>query len=172
MLPYRRLVAQEDAARLAAPHIPEADGAVGAAAGHIVAVGVPPHNIHIRLVTCTRAATGWKMCTHSGQCRMTCWPALLDARQWAPCMLRLQSLTEAVPTPPVQQVQACLLLTSRSSCDVLPAQAPSSSACCACAATNCRGGTSSHATPVRMRSGCARSVLHRRAVLSADALAK
>ena len=54
--PHRRLVAQENATGLAAPHVPQADGAVGAAAGHIVAVGVPPHNIYISLVTCIQAA--------------------------------------------------------------------------------------------------------------------
>ena len=53
MRAYRGAVAHKDSSSGAVPDIPEADGAVAGACGNVVAVGVPLHHIHIRLVPCS-----------------------------------------------------------------------------------------------------------------------
>lgn len=50
---YRGAVADKDSSSGAVSDIPQADGAVAGACGNVVAVGMPLHHIHIRLVPCS-----------------------------------------------------------------------------------------------------------------------
>lgn len=60
---HRGAVADKHAAARAGPDVPKSHGTVSRAAGHVVAVGVPPHHFHIRLVACCgrRGAEGRKV---------------------------------------------------------------------------------------------------------------
>lgn len=51
--PYRGAVANKDSSSGAVSDVPQADGAVTGARGNVVAVGMPLHHIHIRLVPCS-----------------------------------------------------------------------------------------------------------------------
>lgn len=80
---YWGAVADKDSGCGAVSDVPEANGAVAGACGNVVAVGMPPHHIHIRLMPC-------RMC-HSTQVNLHCVPMWL----WPQCRNVLQ-LTQQV----------------------------------------------------------------------------